>query len=119
MDWPDFNQERIGQLIMCQAGTCGNKEKNAAKVPLKKFKKHLKENGMSKYFKVTDSKCLGVCKPHNVSVVLSQNKQIWLGMLREETQYEHLLKWITASINARELLPLPIVLQEHVFSRFQ
>ena len=119
LDWPKFNTERIGQLIMCEGGSCGNKDKGAIKVPIKRFKEELKKNGMKKQFKITKSECLGVCKPHNVSTIMTDEGQIWLGMFREEREYDILLKWIKNSVDNRSMLPLPQSLEKHQFQRFK
>ncbi len=119
LDWPEFKNRKIGQIIMCTGGSCGNISKGAHLVPFKKIKEELKNNKVSHKFKVTTSSCLGVCKPHNVSVVLSKDKQIWLGMLRDEKVYQELSNWIIKSAKTDKLLPIPETLLPYVFDRFE
>ena len=49
--WPDYNKDRIGQLIVCEGGTCGNKEKGAHPIPFDQLKESIKTNGLKKHFK--------------------------------------------------------------------
>lgn len=118
IEWPDFNKERIGQLIICEGGTCGKQEKGAFPIPSQKIKNIIKEEGLKKYFKVTVSPCLGICKPHNVMLALTPNEQIWLGMIRDDKPYDELVEWIRSSVKEGSMLPLPVSLEKHRFDRF-
>ncbi len=118
-DWPDFNKNRIGQLIVCEGGTCGNRDKGAHPIPFDQLKKTIKSNGMKKHFKLTSSKCLGVCKPHNVSVFLSDDEQIWFGQMKTDEPYVQLEQWISCSVDEGQMLPLPTTLEKYVFKRFK
>ena len=118
LDWPDFNKKRIGQLFICEGGTCGQKEKGAHPIPIKKIKEIMKNEGMNKYFKLTVSPCLGVCKPHNVMLLLTPKEQIWLGMFRDGKPYEVLIEWIRSSVKEGVMLPIPEFLVKHKFDRF-
>ena len=117
--WPDYNKDRIGQLIVCEGGTCGNKEKGAHPIPFDQLKESIKTNGLKKHFKLTSSKCLGVCKPHNVSVFLSDEEQIWFGMMCTDEPYDQLEQWIKQSVDQGKMLPLPTTLDKYVFKRFR
>ena len=66
-----------------------------------------------------DGKCLGVCKPNNVSTVLTASEQIWLGMFKSKKEYDVLLQWIKDSTKADKMLPLPNELEKHRFQRFK
>ncbi|MCY3413046.1 MAG: (2Fe-2S) ferredoxin domain-containing protein [Candidatus Heimdallarchaeota archaeon] len=116
--WPDFNHKRIGQLMICNGGTCGKTKKGAFPVPIDLLKSTIKEKGLKKYFKVTETECLGVCKPHNVSLLLTPDTQYWLGMLKDEKPYKELLQWIEKSVNNGKMLPIPQTLQPYLFDRF-
>jgi len=116
--WPSWNTSRIGQIIMCTGGTCGKEEENAFPVPIKELKAALLEKGYKKFFKITESPCLGVCKPHNVSLIIGPNEHIWLGMFRDKDVYDSLLGWIFDSVENASLLPLPTSLEKHRFTRY-
>jgi hypothetical protein len=62
---------------------------------------------------------LGVCKPHNVSIFLSDDEQIWFGMMNSDEPYDHLEQWIKQSVDEGKMLPLPITLDKFVFKRFK
>lgn len=117
LEWPDFNRERIGQLIMCT--NCSSKKGATIEVPFDEFKDKLKSTGRHQKFKVSRTKCLGVCKPNNVSTILTDDEQIWLGMFKSKREYEILLRWINDCVDADEMLPLPKELEKHRFDRFR
>ena len=118
-NWPDYNNNRIGQLIVCEGGTCGKKDKGAHPIPFNKLKETIKSDGLKKHFKLTSSKCLGVCKPHNVSVFLSDEEQIWFGMMDSDEPYNQMEQWIKHSVSEGKMLPLPTTLDKYVFKRFK
>ncbi len=117
-DWPDYNKKRVGNLIICKAGTCGNTKKGAYPIPADEFKDTINKKGFKKQFKVSVSECLGVCKPHNVSTVLTKDKQYWFGMFRSKEAYDDLLDWIIKSSEKGEMLELPKSLEKYSFERY-
>ncbi|MHA2249537.1 MAG: hypothetical protein ACXAD7_04195 [Candidatus Kariarchaeaceae archaeon] len=119
LEWPEVkHKNRIAHLIMCNSSTCGNKEKGSSIVPIKQFKRIVKEEGMKSSIKITESSCLGVCKPHNVMCLLTEQDQIWLGLFREQDTYDQLLDWLRQTHKNKKALPLPKELEKHRFNRF-
>jgi hypothetical protein len=55
----------------------------------------------------------------NVTLVLTDHGQMWLGGLHGETLYDRLIAWARACAAAAAPLPLPLEFQEHAFQRFQ
>ncbi len=118
IEWPDYNKNRIGQLIICEGGICGKKEKGAFPNPIEKMKEILLAEGLKKYFKITFSPCLGICLPHNVMLAITPKELIWLGMIRDAKPYDELMDWIRSSVKEGKMLPLPASLEKHRFDRF-
>ena len=54
INWPEFNENRIAQLIVCRGGTCGNKDKKAYPIPFDRIKDRIKKKGLKPVIKVTD-----------------------------------------------------------------
>lgn len=67
----------------------------------------------------TTTGCLGPCDLTNVVCILTTQKQIWLGGINENSQYEALLKWAKQSAEIGYLLDLPALFQNNVFERFK
>ncbi|WCK53291.1 (2Fe-2S) ferredoxin domain-containing protein [Aneurinibacillus sp. Ricciae_BoGa-3] len=109
----------LGQIMICSGCCCGRTDKGKPSVPVEWLKKNWKQEGLLKSIQLTITGCLGPCDLTNVVCISSAKKQIWLGELTEDIQYEALFEWAKSSAEAGVLLDLPELLHSHVFVRFK
>ena len=61
---------------------------------------------------------MGPCDRKNVIGIITKEKQLWSGSLKENDEYAELLEWFKASAQAGQLIELPSQLKDHSFERF-
>lgn len=76
-----------------------------------------KERRLRKEVQLTIAGCLGPCDIANVVCIVMADRQVWLGGLTEQWQYEALLEWGT-DVAESGLVPLPASLLPLAFERF-
>ena len=97
----------IGQLIVCQGCCCGATYKDRPAVPAEWLKDEWRKRGLLKRVQLSISGCVGPCDVPNIVAISNERGTQWLGNITEFSQYQSLLAWAVASVNAGELLRLP------------
>lgn len=97
----------LGNVAVCLGCCCGNTAKGKPAIPVDWLKKEWKARGLLKQIQLTISGCLGPCDVPNVVAISNELGTQWLGGITEFSQYQSLLDWAVASVNAGELLLLP------------
>src|SRR4051794_30552149 len=108
----ETKRQVLGQVLLCTGCCCGRTDKGKPTVPIDRMKKNWKEAGLKMFLQLTISGCLGPCDLTNVVTILPPYRQIWLGGLTEESQYDALFKWAKESADTAELQKLPESLQK-------
>ena len=95
------------RVVVCNGCCCGSIEKGHSEVPVDHLKKSWEENNLESRVELMISGCLGPCKMHNVSVLVTESDVYWLGDLGEEEHYKSLVEWgkEVASDDQSEKLP--------------
>ncbi|HTG68754.1 MAG TPA: hypothetical protein VL921_05805 [Candidatus Udaeobacter sp.] len=109
----------LGQVIICSGCCCGRTDKGKPAIPEEWLKNNWKQGGLLRTIQLTISGCLGPCDLTNVISILTPQKQIWLGGITSQNQYEALLEWAQSSSDAGCLLDLPEILQAQQFERYK
>lgn len=108
-----------GQVLICASGCCcGRVDKGAAPIPLEWLQKSWKQFSLQKSLQLSTTSCMGPCDRKNVIGIITREKQLWIGNLTEITEYEALLEWFKESVEAGQLIELPLLLKDHSFERF-
>lgn len=114
----ETKRQVLGQILICMGCCCGRTDKGKPAVPVDQLKKNWKEAGLKKVLQLTISGCLGPCDLTNVVSILTPHRQIWLGGLTQDLQYDALFVWAKESAKAGKLVELPDSLQMLEFQRF-
>ncbi|KRE49063.1 hypothetical protein [Paenibacillus sp. Soil522] len=109
----------LGQVIICSGCCCGRTDKGKPAIPEEWLKNNWKQAGLLRTIQLTISGCLGPCDLTNVISILTPQKQIWLGGITGQNQYEALLEWAQSSSDAGILIDLPEILQTQQFERYK
>ncbi len=109
----------LGQVIICSGCCCGRTDKGKPAIPEEWLKNNWKQAGLLRTIQLTISGCLGPCDLTNVISILTPQKQIWLGGITGQNQYEALLEWAQSSSDAGYLIDLPEILQTQQFERYK
>jgi cobaltochelatase CobN len=109
----------LAQLAFCQGCCCGRTDRGRPELPVEMLKTIWKQEKLNRFVQLTISGCLGPCDQANVTLLLSEDRQVWLGGLHGHEVYSSLIDWARACGAAGELLPLPEALQTHEFSAFR
>ncbi|MDX2033780.1 MAG: (2Fe-2S) ferredoxin domain-containing protein [Blastocatellia bacterium] len=112
-------RKTLGQVLVCVGCCCGRVDRGKPPVPVDWLKASWKERKLLKAIQLTISGCLGPCDLVNVVSIVTPTRMHWLGGLTEQTHFDALLEWATASVAAGRLLPLPGLLAAQEFERFQ
>lgn len=115
----ETKRKTIGQVLVCVGCCCGRTDRGKPPVPTDWLKSEWKTHKLLKAIQLTISGCLGPCDLVNVICVVTPQRTIWLGGLTEQQHFDALLDWATQSAAASKLLPLPALLAELEFERFQ
>jgi cobaltochelatase CobN len=94
-------------------------QKGHPDVPVDWMKEQWKLHGIKKSIQLTISGCLGPCDVSNVVSITSGEQTVFLGRLREFSDYAALFQWALASAEAERALPLPDELSERRFDPFR
>lgn len=109
----------LGQVIICSGCCCGRTDKGKPAIPEEWLKNNWKQAGLLRTIQLTISGCLGPCDLTNVISILTPQKQIWLGGITSQNQYEALLEWAQSSSDAGYLIDLPEILHTQQFERYK
>ena len=74
---------------------------------------------LNPYVQLTISGCLGPCDLPNVVAILASTGQQWMGQLNCREHFEALAQWGRACGAAGRVVPLPAVLDQLTFRRFE
>ena len=111
--------ERLGQIFLCEGCCCGRADKGFPALPKAMMKESWKSLKLNATIQLTISGCLGPCDVANVVYLLaSDGTGQWFGGLSEVWQYETLIEWAVECQQAGSLLPIPVTLDGHRFTRF-
>ena len=81
------------RVVVCSGFCCGSIDKGHSEVPVDYLKKSWEENDLGSRVQLMISGCLGPCKMHNVSVLVTESDMFWLGDLGEVEHYESIVEW--------------------------
>ena len=81
------------RVVVCSGCCCGRVDKGHSEVPVDYLKKSWEENNLGSRVELMISGCLGPCKMHNVSVLVTESDMFWLGDLGEVEHYESIVEW--------------------------
>ena len=81
------------RVVVCSGCCCGSIDKGHSEVPVDYLKKSWEENDLGSRVQLMISGCLGPCKMHNVSVLVTESDMFWLGDLGEVEHYESIVEW--------------------------
>ena len=81
------------RVVVCSGCCCGSIDKGHSEVPVDYLKKSWEENDLGSRVQLMISGCLGPCKMHNVSVMVTESDMFWLGDLGEVEHYESIVEW--------------------------
>ncbi|HEX9004695.1 MAG TPA: (2Fe-2S) ferredoxin domain-containing protein [Blastocatellia bacterium] len=115
----ETKRKTIGQVLVCVGCCCGRTDRGKPPVPVDWLKSEWKARKLLKTIQLTISGCLGPCDLVNVVCLIAPQRTVWLGGLTEQKHFDALLEWATQSAAANKLLPLPALLAEPEFERFQ
>lgn len=115
----ETKRKTIGQLLVCVGCCCGRTDRGKPPVPVDWLKSEWKTRKLLKTIHLTISGCLGPCDLVNVVCLATPQRTVWLGGLTEPKHFDALLAWATQSAATNRLLPLPALLAELEFERFQ
>jgi hypothetical protein len=111
-------RQALAQLVFCEGCCCGRTDRGKPELPVEKLKTAWREGRLNRTVQLTISGCLGPCDLTNVTLLLTQDEQIWLGRLEGEEIYDEIIAWAKASDASGKLLPLPKVLESQRFTRW-
>jgi hypothetical protein len=107
------------QVMVCIGCCCGRVDRGKPEVPVDWLKAQWKAARLNPYVQLTISGCLGPCDLPNVVAILSPTGQQWLGQLNCPEHFEALVQWGRACGAAGSMVPLPAVLDQLTFRRFE
>ncbi len=110
---------RVAYVSLCRGCCCGAVQKGHPDVPVDWMKEQWRLHGIKKSIQLTISGCLGPCDVSNVVSITSGEQTVFLGRLREFSDYAALFQWALASAEAARPLPLPGELNERRFDPFR
>lgn len=113
----ETKRQTVAQILICSGCCCGRVDKGRPAVPVDWLKGIWKERRLRKEVQLTIAGCLGPCDIANVVCIVMADRQVWLGGLTEQWQYEALLEWGT-DVAESGLVPLPASLLPLAFERF-
>ena len=103
------------RVVVCSGCCCGRVDKGHSKVPVDYLKKSWEENNLGSRVELMISGCLGPCKMHNVSVLVTESDMFWLGDLGEQKHYESLVEWGKEAARYDQSEDLPEILANKRF----
>ena len=107
------------QVVVCVGCCCGQIDRGRSEVPIDELKYLWKNYGLRKKVQLTVSGCLGPCDMHNVTLLMSDRGQIWLGNLRERAEFEALAEWAHEVNQKGSEASFPEILEPHQFDRWE
>jgi|HubBroStandDraft_6_1064221.scaffolds.fasta_scaffold598689_2 hypothetical protein len=110
---------RVAYVSLCRGCCCGAVQKGHPDVPVDWMKDQWRLHGIKKSIQLTISGCLGPCDLSNVASISSGEQTVFLGRLREFSDYAALFQWARDSAEAERALPLPRELEERRFDPFR
>jgi len=118
---PFLNTKRkpLAQLVFCQGCCCGRTDRDRPELPVEQLKAIWRTEKLNRNVQLTISGCLGPCDLANVTLVMTPTIQVWLGGLEGPEVYEALVEWARDCNEAETVLPMPAILEEHRFERWQ
>jgi len=109
---------KLAQLFICDSSPCGNPSKSALS-RFSELKKFIKSHNMTRSFRIQKTGCLGVCKPSNVILIITQQDPLWLGNMLINDDYRYLMYWLIKSHESGDLIEMPEKLKNHLFQRIR
>ena len=101
----------LATVVVCDSCCCGNVKKGHNIVPIDFLNKSWEKYKLGNEVNLRISTCLGPCNMHNVSLLITENENIWLGNLGTEEHYESIIEWaIQTSRNDQNVELSPILL---------
>ena len=102
-------------VVVCDSCCCGNAKKGHNIVPIDFLNKSWEKYKLGNEVNLRISTCLGPCNMHNVSLLKTENENIWLGNLGTEEHYESIIEWAIQTSRDDQNVELPPILQPKVF----
>tara|TARA_Y100000766_G_scaffold245571_1_gene225519 strand:+ start:843 stop:1235 length:393 start_codon:yes stop_codon:yes gene_type:complete len=100
-------------VVVCNSCCCGNTKKGHNIVPIDFLNKSREKHKLGNEVNLRISTCLGPCSMHNVSLLKTENENIWLGNLGTQEHYESIIDWaIQTSRNGENIELSPILLSK-------
>ena len=103
------------RVVLCSGCCCGRVEKGHNEVPVDDLKDAWGEHALDDSVELMISGCLGPCKMHNVSVLVTDGDMLWLGGLGEESHYDALVEWAKEVAHYGPTARLPEILAKKQF----
>ena len=108
----------LGQVVLCKGCCCGRTDRGLPEVPVERIKEIWQREKLNRSIQLTVSGCLGPCDVPNVVLVITPERNEWLGLIEGDTAYEQLIQWARDCHEAEALIPLPESLAENRLKRF-
>lgn len=104
------NRRSFAQILLCRGCCCGKTERGFPPVPVDTIKAYWREHKLNRFVQLTVSGCLGPCDQTNVVLIITPERQIWLGGLSRDQEYQALGDWARDCGAFSRIMPLPALL---------
>lgn len=111
-------RQPLAQLLFCSGCCCGRTDRGKPELPIERLKEAWAMERLNRTVQLTISGCLGPCDLTNVTLLLTQTEQVWLGNLAGDECYDQLLAWARACQQQERLLDLPDYFAAHRVERW-
>lgn len=102
-------------VVVCNSCCCGNAKKGHNIVPIDFLNKSWEKYNIGNEVNLRMSTCLGPCDMCNVSLLKTENENIWLGNLSTEEHYKSIIEWAIQTSHKDQNIELPQILVTKVF----
>lgn len=104
-----------GHIFVCGHGLCcGRTAQGYAPAFLELHQREWQRRKLGKTVYLTQSGCLGCCVLANVVLLLFDRRALWFHSFKTEEQIIALYDYVEAMVQAKQLLPVPDALCDHV-----
>jgi cobaltochelatase CobN len=105
----------LATVVVCDSCCCGNDKKDHNIVPIDFLNKSWEKYKLGNEVNLRISTCLGPCNMHNVSLLKTENENIWVGNLGTEEHYESIIEWAIQTSRSDQNVELSSILLSKVF----
>ena len=102
-------------VVVCSGCCCGRVDRGHPEVPIDALTEAWEKHQLEKKVNLTISGCLGPCSMHNVSKLITDKEEIWIGELDRQEYYDSIVSWAIEASRLGSAVQTPAILIPQIF----